>query len=186
MKPMKNTVQERLGADHRNTARLLTLMAREAQRVRSALPADIDLMREVMRYLTSYSDKVHHPLEDLMFESLADIEPAARDAVARMEREHTVLAASGARLFDSLQIVADGAMASRDDIVNACDDYIESLRAHMSYENETVFPYADRALDEATWRAIAARFEAEQDPVFGPVRDADYADLLAYIERESA
>ena len=54
-----------LRLDHRNMAILLNLLQDEADRIESDDDIDYELAHEIMRYMTVYSDAVHHPREDL-------------------------------------------------------------------------------------------------------------------------
>lgn len=182
---MKETVQSQLNEDHRNIAWLLKLMKRETELVEKAEPANLELLHDIMRYMTTYPDDVHHRLEDLMFRSLMERQPATRDALARMYDEHEELAHKGQSLLTMLRQVVDGALVERQALVTESRGYTDLLYRHMVYENETVYPLADQSLQDDDWSDVAQRFEAQKDPVFGPIKDADFTSLLDFIARES-
>ena len=161
---MKSLVQAQLSVDHRNAARLLSLMDRELEHLRETDLADMDLLRDIMGYMTTYPDKVHHPLEDLMFKSLVEREPQASGPVERMQVEHEELARRGKSFLESLELIVDGSMVEREALVDAGQQYSTMLRNHMLYENETLFPLAEQSLTEDTWNDIAARFDEQKDP----------------------
>ncbi len=72
------TVIDRLHADHANMSSLLDILDRELDVVERAGNANFEIMRDVMHYLTRYSDLVHHPMEDLVYARLAERSPKAR------------------------------------------------------------------------------------------------------------
>ena len=182
---MKHSVQDQLSQDHRNIARLLGLMNHELDQVADAEVANMELLLDIMRYVTAYPDQVHHPLEDLMFESLYEREPELRERIGQMFDEHRLLAQKGGDFLHMLQTVVDGSMIERDVLVENGRAYADLLYNHMVYENEVVFPLADRGLSESDWTEVGRKFESQRDPLFGPIKDDDFASLLATIEDEA-
>ena len=72
------TVLSRLQLDHANMSRLLDIVDAQLQLVADAQNADFELMRDILHYLTNYSDAIHHPTEDLLYARLADVSVSAR------------------------------------------------------------------------------------------------------------
>lgn len=54
-------ILEDLRQDHRNMALLPDLLDCECDRIREGSPADLELIRDIMQYMTTYPDAVHHP-----------------------------------------------------------------------------------------------------------------------------
>jgi hemerythrin-like domain-containing protein len=183
---VKTLIQSQLSNDHRNLAWLLKVMDRETQHVEQVKPTNFELLRDIMHYMTVYPDEVHHRLEDILYRSLLEREPQAASVLERMFEEHVELAQLGSAFLHTLELVVAGDIVEREAIVSAAQKYTSTLRAHLVYENESVFPLADDSLKAADWHAIADQFARQRDPVFGPVKDADFADLLACIERDNA
>ena len=178
-------IMEQLKADHVNVARLLDTLHRQIDVVHREGVADFALMHHIMIYMTHYPDHTHHPMEDLVFERLADHDKNAGDIVARLEREHVALAEKGQRFLEMLRHVVDGAMVERDLLEDAGRDYVAFLRSHMEFEDSDAFPRAEKALTAEDWRQVAAGFEARTDPVFGPVVAEEFRELYEYIVKES-
>jgi hemerythrin-like domain-containing protein len=59
-----------LRQDHRNMAVLLNLLQEEALRLEQHDRPDYELLLDIMRYMTVYSDAIHHPKEDLVYAGL--------------------------------------------------------------------------------------------------------------------
>ena len=51
-----------LREDHRNMATMLDLLNRQIGHIRDGERPDYELIHDVMRYMTTYSDAVHHPI----------------------------------------------------------------------------------------------------------------------------
>ena len=182
---MKESVKSQLSTDHRNVARLLAVLGDQLDKVEQAENANFDLMTDVMHYMTTYPDQVHHRLEDLLYQTLYAQRSEFRPMLDRMFEEHTALADKGGALYRVLEGVVDGRMVERTELVGSGRAYVDLLRNHMIYENEQVFPIADDQLDAASWTDVATRFAAQRDPVFGDVQDEQFAVLLAHIKDEA-
>lgn len=163
-----------LEADHRNFRRLLTEFENELERFRDAEPTvDYAIMRDIVHYMTSYSDQVHHPLEDLIAGRLSPAEPA----VADLRQEHESLTRAGADLLRILEEVIADAMIRRDAVERHAREYVQRLRAHMDREEAGLLPLAERRLGAADWASIRAAARNLEDPLFGQAADPKYRML---------
>ena len=176
-----------LHQDHRNIRDLLGLLAREIDAVDEVSGGDFELMRDIMVYMIRYPDHTHHPKEDLMFERMRKrgVAPETKATIDKLLREHVALAEKGAAFRNMLASVVDGAMVERDVLVATGRDYADFLGYHARLEDETIFIEASKLLDEADWTAIESAFEAEIDPVFGPVVREEFRTLYEHIRNRA-
>lgn len=180
-----HSVIERLKADHASMLSLLDILERELDKVEQTDIADFEIMRDVMNYLTRYSDAVHHPMEDLVYACLADRSPKARAQLAPMPVEHTRIEQESLALQDAVSMIADGGMALRADIVATGKTYLVDLRRHIELEEKHLFPLAKRFLDDSDLEEVAKILAERKDPIFGDVVDADFRDLYEHIQGET-
>ena len=164
---------------------LLDLLDAEVERVSEGEVADLELMRDIMVYMTRYPDHAHHPVEDLMFRRWLEREEEARRLVSALGREHRGLSEKGEALAEVLAYAVGGAMVGREEIETRARDYSEFLRYHMKIEDEQAFPGADRALDREDWTDIVNALAEHTDPVFGPVVHEEFHDLFALLARSA-
>ena len=176
-----------LNRDHRNIRDLLGLLAREIDAVDDASGGDFELMRDIMVYMTRYPDHTHHPKEDLMFERMRKrgVAPDTEATIGKLLREHASLAKKGSTFRDMLTGVVDGALVEREALVAAGRDYTDFLRYHARLEDETVFIEALKLLDDTDWSAIERAFEAQVDPIFGPVVRHEFQALYEHIRNQA-
>ena len=176
-----------LHQDHHNIRELLDLLAREIDAVDDASGGDFELMRDIMVYMTRYPDLTHHPKEDLMFERMHErgVGPDTEATIEKLRREHAALAEKGNTFRDMLIGVVDGALVEREALVVTGRDYAAFLRYHARLEDETVFIEALELLDDADWSAIESAFEAQADPVFGPVVRHEFQALYEHIRNRA-
>ncbi len=177
-----STVIDRLHADHRNMLSLLDILERELDIVEQAGHAEFEIMAEAMEYLTRYSDKVHHPTEDLVYARLADRSPKAREALAPIPEQHQRIEAESEKLRDAVSMIADGGMTLRSEIVKSGRRYVADLRKHIEMEEIHLFPLAEKTLDEDDLADVARILEEQKDPVFGDVVEEDFRNLYARVK----
>ena len=175
-------ILDRLNVDHQNMSRLLELLAREYRLLAEGGAPDIALMRDAMHYLTHYSDRFHHPVEDRIFDRAQDEMPSLRDLVGRLRREHYQLAEDGRALYEVLLEIESDVAVRRDVLLSLADHYIRSQRAHMDLEESELFPLARRELDPEWWAGLVEEVDAGRDPLFGHLLDQEYRYLRAALE----
>jgi len=173
-----------LHTDHSNFDRLLALLDRQLELLHRTEPADLELMHDVMHYMTNYPDHVHHPREGAMFRHLLERDPSAAALLGSIGAEHQQLADKGIAFRDTLKHCVDGAMVRRELLEAQGRDYVASLRRHMEHEDGEAFPLARKLLESADWEAIDQQLEQREDPIFGSVVEEQYRSLLEFINRQ--
>lgn len=172
-------------AEHENFARLLDLFEREVAVFHAEERPNYELLLDVLRYLGHYPDRYHHPREDVAFARLARHDPSLATTVARLQQEHRVIAAAGARLLDLLEGVLVGSFAERSQIERECAMYLVYYRHHINAEERGIMPIAERLLTDEDWKAISAAVGSGHDPLFGSHVDEGYRELRSRIETEA-
>jgi len=173
--------------EHRYMNLLVETFDEHLESMREPARGDYFLMQDIVRYMHDYSDQVHHPTEDLMFDKLVLRDPARKKDIARLRREHVYLDKNTSELMELLDVAsarhtAEDAQAVRD----AASTYIHRLRQHMQFEERELFPSATRCLTSKDWHVIEARLEASDDPLFGDTVQRDYRVLYEYFANRTA
>jgi hemerythrin-like domain-containing protein len=173
---------ERLRLDHQNFQRLLQLMTHELDQVEALEREDIELMQEIMHYITRYSDQVHHPTEDLIYERMATRSPECRESLAGVPRDHASLAEEGVAFAETLRNAVEGALVLRDELLAQGRHYVDHLTEHMTLEERHLFPMAAQVLEESDLTEVDGILEEKRDPVFGDVVEQDFRNLYDHIQ----
>ncbi len=171
-----------LRTDHRNVTILLNLLDREIAEAGDLNDPDFELMRDIMLYMTVYLDAVHHPKEDLVYSALAAAGAEFAADLANVESDHRDVAVLGQTLRHEIDAVLTGTAVARERVIDDTLDYIRLLRLHMSWEEEDLFPRADRLAENATSGLDLTYLDAP-DPVFGLRTQLGFSNLLAHIHR---
>lgn len=165
-RPRAHPQLEALEADHRNFQRLLRVFESELAQFHDAGQPDYGVMCDIMHYVTNFPDRTHHPTEEIIFERLLRLDPAARGPIEEIRQEHERLAGAGAELLRLLDEILSDAFIARDSVESPARAYVKMLREHMTKEESELFPRAAARLSPADWEAIAAVTRRLPDPLF--------------------
>jgi len=171
-----------LSDEHRYLNLLLETLEEQLQLTDLTAAGDFFLIQDIVHYMHEYTDVVHHPTEDLMFETLVQRNPDRAKDVARLRRDHKVMHKETAGIQKLMDVAAKRQTAEAAEAVRvATGKYIDRLRQHIHIEETELFPSAVRCLASRDWHAIEVNLEATQDPLFGPTVERDYRVLYEYF-----
>jgi hemerythrin-like domain-containing protein len=180
-------ILQALDEEHHFQQRLLKLLEKQVAHLNQRQPPDYEVMHGVMRYMTNYPDRFHHPKEDLVFGKVVDRDPTLEPQVSTLLQEHGTIVARGAELLALIdRCRADPAQADTNALRKSAHAYIGQLRRHMDAETLRYFPLAQRVLRRADWADVAARMEPILDPVFGEEVADGFHTLRAHAEHAAA
>jgi len=117
---------------------------------------DYERMLDVVAYLREYSDRFHHPREDVAFERLAERRPEMDLVLARLRQEHRVIAHAGETLREHLEAILGGTIVPRGEVEVAIAMYLVYYGNHIAKEEEDILPRAEQALTPQDWEAVKA------------------------------
>ena len=165
--------------------RLLELLHREADLFATGERPNYELMSDIVTYLREYSDRFHHPREDVAFERLAAHCPDLRLTLLRLSQEHRVIERAGERLQRHVEGILDGAMVPREEVEVAAATYLVYYGNHIAREEEDVLTAAARHLTAEDWAAVKDAVPTGRDPLFGAEPQARFRELRRRIGLES-
>ena len=163
MHPLMN----RLGQDHFRLARLLDLLHALLDRFHAGEAQDYDLICELLEYMDSYSDTIHHPTEDLIFRRALDRGAAQRDVFDVLMRQHGVVIQLNKRFRSSLDGIFHEEVVRREEVEGQGRELVTALREHLLLEDTEAFPIVLARFDAADWEAVEALAPRADDPLFG-------------------
>lgn len=171
--------------EHMYFSRLLNLLQRQVEIFETGQHPNYELMLDIITYLRAYSDRFHHPREDVAFERLAVHCPELAPVLARLRQEHRVIANAGERLLGGLAAILDDAIVPRAEVEAAAATYLVYYRSHIATEEHDVLARAEDMLTPEDWDAVNAAVPLEPDPLFGSGPEEHYRDLRRQIALES-
>ena len=173
-----------LNRDHVNMTKLLELIESEILAIEVGKTPDYPLMQDIMRYMAQYSDRFHHPKEDLIFAQLLKRDPEVRADVEEIIEEHVSIGLAGQEFSGLLGASGIDSVDIREQLGIAGFAYIRALRKHMSREERKLFPLAQEVLTEKEWRVIDDAVNAIDDPLFDEMTADDYQRLYRLITNQ--
>ena len=156
---------------------LLGLLRRQLDVFHRGETPNYELILDIVSYLREYSDRFHHPREDVAFARLARHCPDMELPLARLGQEHRVIAHAGDSLHSLIQAVLGGAMVPRAEIEVAAATYLVYYGNHIAKEEEDVLTRAAKILTEEDWEAVRAAAQPGRDPLFGDATEERYREL---------
>jgi hemerythrin-like domain-containing protein len=171
--------------EHMYFARLLNLLQREVEVFESGERPNYELMLDILTYLRTYSDRFHHPREDVAFERLGQRCPDLEVVLARLRQEHRVIANAGERLLGNLTAILEDTIVPRPEVEAAAATYLVYYRHHIATEEQDVLTRAEDVLTPEDWDAVTAAVPLEPDPLFGGSPEDHYRDLRRHIALDS-
>ncbi|AFT90546.1 hemerythrin domain-containing protein [Paraburkholderia phenoliruptrix] len=153
--------------EHVSFARLLDVLEEQVAVLHRDESPNYGLMNDILYYMRNFSDRVHHPREDVAYARLAKRDPGIQVVVNRVLQEHRVIAAAGDELLHRINEAAGDVIVSRTALEAATATYLVYYRHHLSTEERDLMPRAAQALTEEDWAAVDAVVSASPDPCFG-------------------
>ena len=167
--------------EHRNLARLLKALEHQLAVFDRGETPDYEVLDGVLDYCRTYSDRYHHPKEDLVFERLRQRDPAAVEAFGDLAAEHVALAELTGRLAAAVSDVLAEAEIPRAGFDSLARNFLEHYWAHMRKEEEVFFPAALKALTEEDWKELDGRVTSPEDPLFGGAAEERFGPLRTHL-----
>jgi hemerythrin-like domain-containing protein len=171
--------------EHEYFVRLLHLLRKQVDVFHAGGEPKYALMHDVVWYLREYSDRFHHPREDVAFERLARARPDLELVVARLQQEHRVIARAGATLLEQIQAVLAGDILPRERLETAAATYLVYYQNHIRTEDAKILTCAGE-LSAEDWEAVRTAVPVAPDPVFGANPQDRFRELRRDIAQESA
>ena len=170
--------------EHAYFKRLLDLLHRQVEVFETGQRPNYELMLDIISYLRSYSDRFHHPREDVAFARLELHRPDLKPVLARLRQEHRVIANTGEKLLEQLTAILDDAILPRSEVEAVAATYLVYYGNHIAREESEVLAHAARALTQEDWDAVNAAVPGGPDPLFGEDPAQHYRDLRRQIAIE--
>ena len=176
---------DELREDHRNLARLLDLLEDECKDVPDDGEPDMDLLHDIMHYMTVYPDAIHHPREDLVYAAMREHCEDLAEGLENVPTDHREIAELGATLRNDIDAIISGAAVTRQHLLEDLVNYVGHLRRHIEWEETDLFPRADSLAKENETAEIDVSQHLGEDPVFGATTARSFSNLLANLQRAS-
>lgn len=157
----------------------LKILANMTGKLEAGRPVAKDDLTAFIGFLKEFADTCHHGKEEgLLFPALAEAGQAAAGApVAALLEDHVAGRRWIAEMAAALDPTLDPTAFAR-----AAQGYTHLLHAHITTENEVLFPLAESVLSPERLQSLFEGFEDHEARVMGPGRHEALHSLLKSLK----
>lgn len=178
-------VMTRLDQDHVRLSQVLTMFEGLLDRFHEGEEPDYELMYELLEYMHTYADVVHHPTEDLIYQRVLEKGTERHEVFEVLMRQHAGLSQITKRFRKSIEGILNEEVLLREDVEANGRELVASNRAHMILEDDEAFPIVRQTLTDEDWSAIEALAPAADDPVFGNPDPQRFKALYRQLQEQT-
>jgi hemerythrin-like domain-containing protein len=176
---------DRLNRDHRNLAKILVLLDRLLDRFHEGGEPDYELMCELLDYMESYADQIHHPTEDLIFERLIESAGESPMVLGILMNQHQQIPQINRRFRNSLDGIVHGDVLLRKEVEAQGRELVRTMWTHMNIEDTEALPLAQDRLSESDWAELERISPKAEDPVFSAPDPARFRALFNQLAAQA-
>ena len=161
--------------EHRSFWRIAIALEQVADELEAGSPVDPAFFQAVFEYIEKFADHAHHRKEDDCLFPLMRLRSAeAGPLVDALQEDHRQAILHLAAMRQAFAQATAGQQAA---LVQSLRDYCRKLKSHIHTEESKALPMARKTLLAEDWREIDARFQENNDPLFGKEAQAEFQEL---------
>lgn len=179
-----------LEQEHQRIEAVLAVIDEQLQSLAEFGHIDCFLIEDSLIYLTEHCEKYHHHKEDILFAALFEKwllvgapHGQASTTLATLISNHDELDAQAQILID---LIAEAKHSENKlllaRVASSLTRYQSAMRAHLTTEEEQIFPLFLSFFDDDTWEEIRDTLEANSDPLFGAEVDERFRLLSEQVD----
>jgi len=176
---------DRLYREHRVLARVLDLFDDLLDRFHEGGEPDYELMSEMLEYMETYSDQVHHPSEEDIFDRLRARTNEVYPVLDLLTKQHVQLGQMNKRFRQSLEGIMHEEVLRRDEVEVQGRQLVKTLREHLNLEETDAFPLARERLSVSDWEELGVEAPSEEDPLLGDAGQARFRALFQHLSEQT-
>ncbi len=146
---------ERLKTDHQRMCRILLQLDRDLQLSQEPETDIREVLLPVVNalyFIAGYPEQWHHPLEDLLFRRLLEVDAPCAQSVEQLLDEHESMALQTKSLLQRFEPLLQSGEPPHNSLISDSHDYFRTQTRHQRCESDNVFPVMSAFLDSGDWR----------------------------------
>lgn len=177
---------ERIRREHGYMTRLLAILRDKLKLLKSEQVINYTLVKEIVDYLGSHSETVHHPKEDIIYRYYM-AHYGELQTVADLEKEHVTLSEQTHAFLDIVEMILQDAVVPQAVIIEKLEAFIDAQRRHLEMEEQSILPLINRTFTVSDWQNVESQWnENEDDPVFGDTIAERFAQLARRVRKSES
>lgn len=179
---------EQIRREHGYMVRLLAILKKKLTALRDEKPINYSLVKEIVDYLCSYSEKTHHPKEDILYQYYIEHYGAENqvrgNTMKNLEADHVALAKRSHEFMDIVEMILQDAVVPQDVFMAQLEGFIKAQKAHLDLEEQEILPVISNTFSTQDWQVVESMWEHPgDDPVFGDTIADQYKQLAKRVRQ---
>ncbi|MCG6860111.1 MAG: hemerythrin domain-containing protein [Chromatiaceae bacterium] len=175
---------DRLNREHRALSRVLDLFDDLLDGFHEGREPDYELLCEMLEYMESYSDQVHHPSEEDIFDRLRARTNESYPVLDLLTKQHQLLGQMNKRFRRSLEGIVHEEVLRRDEVEVQGRELVKTLREHLDLEETEAFPLARERLSASDWDELRPEASSMEDPLLGSTQQERFRSLFRHLAEQ--
>ncbi|WP_047048548.1 hemerythrin domain-containing protein [Vibrio mexicanus] len=172
---------ERIRREHGYMLRLLAILNRKLTQLEQEQLINYSLVYEVVDYLATHSEKVHHPKEDILYHYFVK-HYGNEEQIENLETEHVELSERTHQFLETVEMILQDAVVPHDIFVGQLSEFIQAQKRHLDLEERSILPMIQKAFTTQDWQAVESEWSlSDDDPVFGETIADRYQQLAQRV-----
>ncbi|MDE1338947.1 hemerythrin domain-containing protein [Vibrio aestuarianus] len=177
---------ERIRREHGYMARLLAILRSKLHQLKNEQSVNYALLREIVDYLGSHSETVHHPKEDIIYRYYIE-HYGQQNEIENLEKEHSELSGITHDFLDIVDMILQDAVVPQHVFIEQLEAFISSQKQHLELEEQSILPLISQTFTIADWQAVEVQWsQSEDDPVFGETIAEQYQQLAQRVRQTAS
>jgi len=172
---------EELHQDHVNLAKVLRVLDSQLAEVRAGEHVNLNLLSEIVDYVESYPDLIHHQRENVIFSVYLERCGGGSGLIEGLMAEHGRLLGKTHEIREHIQQWWIDSPVPRQRVVAVIEDYLQMQWNHLNLEEEAAFDLLNRELADDDWQRIDASTPAASDPLFGKLLRQRFVSIFEQL-----
>lgn len=173
--------------EHKNIKRMLVVIRKLCYRILIGGQVKYEVFNDIIDFVRNYADRHHHGKEENMLFNRMTLELG--DTAEKLVKHGMLVEHDMGRFFmqeleSAVKRVLDGEDEARLDVIANAISYTHLLARHIHKEDNVVYVYAEKNMQNATLDAINAECEAYERSETARQAKETYLPLLERLEAE--
>ena len=171
--------------DHKNIMELLKVLTKKVNLLQEDKKIDYKVIKSIIVYLKKYSDKYHHPMEDLIYAYYLKYRVVSDEVANRLSDEHKQLKIITQELDDIIDMVLLDAIVPKELCIEKLEQFVRRQQQHLDYEEQEVLPAIKKSLTPDDWESLNQQWKYHEyiDPLFGDKISEEFKALAQLLNQ---
>ncbi|WED27130.1 hemerythrin domain-containing protein [Vibrio sp. DW001] len=179
-------MMEQIHREHGYMVRLLAILRSKWNALKDEKPINYSLIKEIVDYLSSHSETVHHPKEDILYRYYVEKYPA-NSGIKNLELEHQKLSEKTQDFIIIVDMILQDAVVPQDVFLDQLESFIQNQKRHLDIEEKEILPLIKSTFTTEDWQEVESRWDhSDDDPVFGNTIADQYKQLAERVRQVKA